>query len=44
MPQHHGHPTVKQNNGDNEMNKNAWRAGEGENKYAPSPAQAQQQH
>ena len=41
MPQHHGHPTAEQSNGDDERNKNAWRAGEGENEYAPTPAQAQ---
>ena len=27
MPQHHVHPTVKQNNGDDEGNEFAWRAG-----------------
>ena len=44
MPQHYGYLTVEQNNGDDKRKKNAWRAGEGENEYAPSPEQAQQQH
>ena len=44
MPQHHVRPTVKQNNGEDEGNEFAWRAREGGNEHASSPAQAQQQH